>query len=345
MKALVLTAYNELNLKEVPEPEIGDHDVLLRVSACGICGSDVHGWDGSTGRRQPPIIMGHEASGVVERVGSLVTSVRVGDRVAPDSTLYDASSYFSQKGLTNLCDSRRVLGVSCDEYSQQGAFAELVAVPAHVLYRLPEGLSFEQAALLEPLSIAAHALRLTPVEDGDTALVVGAGLIGSMMIQVLRQSAVRSIVAVDVDPAKLQLARELGADVTLNARDQDVPAELRKISAGRGADIVFEAVGTEATLQQAIASVRKGGTVTLIGNLAPQATVPLQQLVTRQIRLQGSCASAGEYPQCLDWVRAGAVNVDRFISARATLEQGADFFQRLYRRQPGLIKVVLEPNG
>lgn len=344
MKALVLTAYNELNVKEVPDPEIGDHDVLLRVSACGICGSDVHGWDGSTGRRQPPIIMGHEAAGVVQRVGAAVTSVQVGDRVTPDSTLYDQSSYFSQKGLTNLCDSRRVLGVSCDEYSQQGAFAELVAVPAHVLYHLPEGLSCEQAALLEPLSIAAHALRLTPIEQGDTALVVGAGLIGSMMIQVLRQSAVGTLVAVDVDPAKLQLARELGADVTLNARDEDVPAAVRKISAGRGADIAFEAVGTEATLQQAIASVRKGGTVTLIGNLAPQATVPLQQLVTRQIRLQGSCASAGEYPQCLDWVRSGAVNVDRFISARAPLEQGADFFQRLYRRQAGLIKVLLEPN-
>ena len=139
MKALVLTAYKEFELQDMPEPAIGSRDVLVRVAACGICGSDVHGMDGSTGRRRPPIVMGHEASGVIERVGAEVKDYRVGDRVTFDSTIYNPESFFSRRGLINLCDDRRVLGVSCEDYRQHGAFAELVSVPSHILYALPPG--------------------------------------------------------------------------------------------------------------------------------------------------------------------------------------------------------------
>ena len=144
MKALVLKAYGQFSYEDVPEPEIGAEDVLVRVRACGICGSDVHGMDGSTGRRIPPIIMGHEASGVIERVGGKVGEWRVGERVTFDSTVVTRPDFYSQKGLFNLSDYRKVLGVSCGEYRQHGAFAEFVAVPQSILYRLPEGLSFER---------------------------------------------------------------------------------------------------------------------------------------------------------------------------------------------------------
>jgi L-iditol 2-dehydrogenase len=157
MKALVLKAYGQLEVQDIPAPEIGPKDVLLRVMACGICGSDVHGMDGSTGRRIPPIVMGHEVSGVVERVGAEVTTFAADDRVTCDSTIYNPLSFFSRRGQVNLCDDRRVLGVSCEDYRQNGAFAELVAVPAHILYALPAGMTFAQAAMVEPVSIAAHA--------------------------------------------------------------------------------------------------------------------------------------------------------------------------------------------
>src|SRR6266446_9589216 len=169
MKALVLKAYGQLEVRDVPPPGIGPRDVLVRVMACGICGSDVHGMDGSTGRRIPPIVMGHEAAGLVERVGAQVTSFAAGDRVTFDSTIYNPESFFSRRGLVNLCDDRRVLGVSCEDYRQDGAFAELVAVPSHILYSLPPGMTFEQAAMVEPVSIAVHARNLTPIEGGDTA--------------------------------------------------------------------------------------------------------------------------------------------------------------------------------
>ncbi len=344
MKALMLKAYGQLEVQDVPPPGVGPRDVLVRVMACGICGSDVHGMDGSTGRRIPPIVMGHEAAGLVERVGAQVTSFAPGDRVTFDSTIYNPESFFSRRGLVNLCDDRRVLGVSCEDYRQDGAFAELVAVPSHILYSLPPGMTFEQAAMVEPVSIAVHARNLTPIEGGDTALVFGTGLIGLMMVQVLRQTAVARIVAVDVDDGRLALAAELGADHVLNSATTDVAAAVRALTEGRGADVAFEAVGLEATVRAAVLAVRKGGSVTLIGNLAKDVSLPLQAVVTRQIRLQGSCASNGEYPECLELIASGKVNVDRFISAIAPLEEGPRWFDRLHRREPGLLKVLLKPN-
>ncbi len=344
MRALVLTTYGRLEVLDVPEPAPGPDDVLVRVMACGICGSDVHGMDGSTGRRIPPVIMGHEASGVVEATGSSVVAFRAGDRVTFDSTIYDPKSFFARRGLFNLGDERRVLGVSCEDYRRDGAFAELVSVPAHIAYRLPEGMTFERAAMVEPVAVAAHARNLTPLEDGDMALVIGAGLIGLMTMQVLRQRVARIVVA-DVDDGRLAMARELGADATLNSAADDVVAAVRGLTDGRGADVVFEAVGIEATVRLAVAAVRKGGAVTLIGNLAKDVTLPLQGLVTRQVRVQGSCSSAGEYPECLELIDSGRVAVDRFVSATAALEEGPLWFDRLYRREPGLMKVVLRPNG
>ncbi|HVR61668.1 MAG TPA: galactitol-1-phosphate 5-dehydrogenase [Polyangia bacterium] len=344
MKALVLTAYKQFQLQDLPEPAVGARDVLVRVKACGICGSDVHGMDGSTGRRQPPIVMGHEAAGVVDRVGAAVTGFHAGDRVTFDSTIYNPDSFFSRRGQINLCDDRRVLGVSCDDYRQNGAFAELVAVPDHILYTLPPAMTFEQAALVEPVSIAVHARNLTPLATGDAVAVFGAGLIGLMMIQVLKNAGAGAVIAVDIDDGRLALARAVGATDVVNSGNADAVAAVRALTSGRGADVAFEAVGIEATVRAAIAAVRKGGAVTLIGNLARDVAIPLQTVVTRQLRLQGSCASAGEYPECLDLIASGKIDVDRFISAAAPLGEGASWFDRLYRREPGLMKVVLQPD-
>ena len=175
VKALVLKEYGRLSYEEVPMPAVGPDDVLVQVKACGICGSDVHGLDGSTGRRVPPLIMGHEAAGAIARAGERVTAWHPGDRVTFDSTLSCGACRFCRRGEINLCDRRRVLGVSCEEYRQDGAFAEYVAVPQHILYRLPEGLDWASATLVEPLSVALHALSLTPVALNDTAIVVGVG--------------------------------------------------------------------------------------------------------------------------------------------------------------------------
>src|SRR6267154_398417 len=261
MKALLLSSYKNLELADLPAPSPAPDEVLIRVAACGICGSDVHGYDGSSGRRIPPIVMGHEAAGVIAAVGTAVKTFASGDRVTFDSTVYCGECPNCHRGNVNLCDRRQVLGVSCGDYRRAGAFAEFVAVPARILYRLPDNFPFAEAAMLEAVAVA------------------------------------------------------------------------------------IECVGRNETVAASIDATRKGGTVVLVGNLAPNVNLPLQKVVTRQIRLQGSCASAGEYPQAIEWMASGKIQVKPLITAIAPLEEGPRWFERLHAREPNLLKVVLTPNA
>ncbi|UCE99447.1 MAG: galactitol-1-phosphate 5-dehydrogenase [Planctomycetota bacterium] len=343
MKALVLKGYNELVYEEVARPELGAEDVLVEVKACGICGSDVHGMDGSTGRRLPPIIMGHEASGVIAEVGSNVNDWRKGDRVTFDSTVSCGDCHFCRKGLINLCDNRKVLGVSCEEYRCDGAFAEYVSVPARILYRLPEEISFEQATFTEPLSVAVHAVNRTPISQGDKAVVVGSGMVGLLVVQALRVAGAGEIIAVDIDKNRLELAEQLGADVGLKADECSVKEEVLKRTDGLGADVSLEVVGFAETVKTAEAVLRKGGSLTLIGNFCATVEWPLQSVVTREISVFGSYISRGEYPACLEMISSGKVNVNALISATSPLSEGAAWFKRLYDKEAGLMKVILVP--
>lgn len=343
MKSLVLEEYNEFIVTDTEIPEVKPGWVLIQVKACGICGSDVHGMDGSTGRRKPPVIMGHEASGVIQRMAPDVFGWNIGDRVTFDSTLSCGKCFYCQRGEINLCENRRVLGVSCDEYRQNGAFAEYIAVPAHILYSIPENISFEKAAMVEAVSVAVHAATISSVQANDTAVVIGCGIIGLLCIQALKIAGCGKVIAVDQVPHKLKMAQELGADISIKAVNKEVLDLILDETHGRGADIVLEVVGIESTVNLAIDCTRKGGTVTLVGNLAPEIKFPLQKVVTRQLKVQGSCASAGEYPQCLDLMASGQINVDPLISKVAPLDEGNDWFQRLYRKDPNLMKVILKP--
>ena len=343
MKALLLKKYMELELTEMSQPEIGPRDVLVRVRSCGICGSDVHGLDGSSGRRIPPLVMGHEAAGTIAEVGREVTAWKPGDRVTFDSTVSCGRCHFCRRGEINLCDNRQVLGVSCGDYRRHGAFAEFVAVPENILYRLPDSLSFDHAAMIEAVSIAVHAVNLTPRSLGDTAVVVGSGMIGQLTIQAAKVAGFARVMAVDVDDAKLEMAKKVGADETFNSKTCDVPAEVAKRTGGFGADAALEAVGATDPIKTAISCVRKGGAVTLIGNITPKIELPLQQVVTRQIRLQGSCASSGEYPACIELLSSGKIRVDSMISARTSLGDAPGWFNRLYHHEPNLMKVIVQP--
>jgi L-iditol 2-dehydrogenase len=343
MKALVLKAYKQFSFEDVPDPEPGPDEVLVAVKACGICGSDVHGMDGSTGRRRPPIIMGHEAAGMISKVGSRVAGWAAGDRITFDSTIYCGQCAFCRRGMINLCDHRRVLGVSCEDYRQSGAFAEWVAVPQHILFRLPDGLAFEHAALVEPFAIALHAIRRSPPTLNDAVVVVGAGMIGLALVQGLSQTGCGKIVVVDVAADRLALAAKCGATDLINSSTEDAPAAILRLSQGLGADVAFEAVGVPATVDLALRCLRKGGRATLVGNVTPKIDFPLQTAVTRELTIYGSCASQGEYPACLDMLARGALHAAPLISATAPLAEGAAWFDRLYRKEPGLLKVVLKP--
>ncbi len=343
MKALVLKEYNKLIYTDFPKPEPEPNEVRVRIKSCGICGSDVHGMDGSTGRRIPPLIMGHEASGIIEQLGPNVQNWSVGDRVTFDSTIYNLDDWYTRKGLYNLSDNRKVLGVSPGEYTRHGCFAEYAVIPQHILYKIPDNVSFDQAAMVEPVAVAAHAVNITPMQWNDTAVVVGTGMIGLCIVQVLRANGAGQIIAIDKDPDRLELAKQLGADIILDADNENIAKIIKSHTQNRGTDIAFEAVGIEPAIHTAISALRRGGSLTLVGNLAPGVNIPLQAIVTQQLCLQGSCAICGEYPAVLDMIERGVINVDVLKSAAAPLSEGASWFKRLYDWEKGLMKVVLNP--
>ena len=345
MRALLLSEYNHLELSDLPVPQPGADEVLVRVAACGICVSDVHGYDGSSGRRIPPIVMGHEAAGTVVAVGAEVSDYAPGDRVTFDSTVYCGRCEFCARGEVNLCDNRQVIGVSCGDYRRYGAFAEYVVVPERILYHLPDGFAFAEAAMLEAVSVALHAVRVSEASGGETALVVGAGMIGLLTLQAARAAGCSRIFVADVDATRLELARKLGADETLHCSGPELAAKVLELTGGRGAELTYEAVGRNETVAAAVDSTRKGGTVTLVGNITPEVTLPLQKVVSRQLRLQGSCASAGEYPQAIELIANGRIQVKPLITAIASLDEGPRWFERLHAHEPNLMKVVLTPEG
>ena len=342
MKALVLEEYNKFVYKDVADPEPTENEVLVKVKAVGICGSDVHGMDGSTGRRIPPIIMGHEASGIIVGTGKNVTGWNKGDRVTFDSTIYNLDDWYTRKGHYNLSDNRMVLGVSCPDFRRDGAFAEYVSIPGHILYRIPDNVTFEQSAMVEPVAVALHSVNISGVKINDTVAVFGSGMIGLFIIQLLKQAGCY-VIAIDLLQEKLEMAKAAGADVILNSQIDNVPDEIRKLTNKRGADFAFEAVGITPTIKSAVESLRKGATLVLIGNLSPTVELPLQKVVTGEITIKGSCAINGEYPAVLDLISKGKINVDSMISAVVPLSEGSQYFKRLYNKEKGLLKVILKP--
>lgn len=343
MKALLLTAPSSFEYTDLPRPEPAAGEVRIRVMACGICGSDLHGMDGSSGRRIPPIVMGHEAAGVIEALGPDVTDWALGERVTFDSTEFCGACPDCAVGRVNLCSTRRVLGVSCADYRRHGCFAEEIALPTRILHRLPDRLGFEHAAFAEPVSIALHAVNLAPEPSDDPVVVVGAGLIGLLVIQALKARGFGRVFAVDLNPARLALARTLGAEDAFDAREANLAGKLRELAGGDGMAVAFEVVGAAAPVDLAIRSTRKGGTVVLVGNLQASVPFPLQEVVTRQITLRGSCSCAGEYPEAIQRICDGSIQVAPLLSACAPLAEGADWFARAADPGNGLLKVILQP--
>jgi 2-desacetyl-2-hydroxyethyl bacteriochlorophyllide A dehydrogenase len=343
MKALVLERYNHFVYKDVPEPEVSEDEVLVQVKACGICGSDVHGMDGSTGRRIPPLIMGHEASGIIVKTGTHVKDWKIGDRVTFDSTIYRLNDWYTLEGLYNLSDDREVLGVSPGTYRRNGAFAEYVSIPQHIIYRIPDNVSFEQAAMVEPVAVALHAVNQAHLKLGESCVIVGVGTIGIFILQLLKLAGVNQLIAVDISKANLERAEKMGADFAFHPVDEHIHDKIKSITKNRGTDLAFEAVGNSDSVNTCINSVRKGGRIVLVGNLSSTIDFPLQSVVTRELKLFGSCAIRGEYSTVLELLAKKKISIDEHISAVSRLSEGADWFNRLKNNTEGLKKVILVP--
>jgi threonine dehydrogenase-like Zn-dependent dehydrogenase len=287
--------------------------------------------------------LGHEASGVIVKTGVDVKNWKSGDRVTFDSTVYPLNDWYTLEGMYNLSDNREVLGVSPGTYKRDGAFAEYIAIPQHILYRIPGNVTFEQAAMVEAVAVALHSINISGIKPGDKCVVVGAGMIGIFILKLLRISGASTIIAIDINTLRLEQAKKAGAMHTFLSADNDIAEKINILTNGRGADISFEAVGKSESVNIAIDTLRKGGKTVLVGNVSPRIDFPLQKVVTRELKVMGSCAIRGEYEVVLDMLATGKLSVDDQISAVAPLSEGALWFSKLYRREEELNKVILVP--
>jgi len=343
LKALVYTKPYCFEYSDFPDPAVDDDDVLIHVKACGICGSDVHGYTGKTGRRIPPLIMGHEAAGIIEEVGKNVKDFERNDRVCFDSTVYCNKCEPCRKGWYNRCENRQVLGVSIPAFKRHGAFAEYVAVPWWIVSKIPDSMSFVHSALLEPVSIAMHAANRAPISANDTVVVIGAGTIGLFILQACKLKGAAKIIVSDINEFRLDIARKLGADEVVNPGKSALKKAILGETNDKGADVTFEAVGYAQTFQDAVSVTKLGGHLVAVGNLQKMAEFNLQQLVARELTFTGSYASSGEFRDCIELVASGKINVKPLISDVLPLEEGPRAFERLLKAQENLLKIVLEP--
>lgn len=343
MKALVYTKPYCFEYSDFPEPVVGDDDVLIRVKACGICGSDVHGSTGKTGRRIPPLIMGHEAAGIVEDIGKNVKDFEKGQRVCFDSTVYCNRCEQCRTGFYNRCENRQVLGVSTPDFKRHGAFAEYVAVPWWIVSIIPEHLSFTHAALLEPVSIGVHAVNRAPLSTNGTIVVIGAGTIGLFILQAVRLKGARKVFVSDINEFRLEVAKKLGADEVINPEKSALRKTVFEKTENKGVNVTFEAVGYASTFQDAISVTKMGGHLVAVGNLEKMAEFDLQQFIASELTFTGSYASSGEFRDCVELVASGKINVEPLISDVLPLEDGPQTFERLLKAEENLLKIVLEP--
>jgi L-iditol 2-dehydrogenase len=339
MRALLLDAERHLTLIDMPIPALErPGDVLVRVRAVGVCGSDLHGYLGHTGRRVPPLVMGHEAAGEVVAAGAGVRSLRPGDRVATNTIAACGQCRPCRAGTRSLCERRRILGMDAP-----GAYAEYVVWPEDSLPGLPDGLSYEAGALAEPLAVALHAVDIAAIRRGDVVFIAGGGPIGVLAHLLARIAGAGKIIVSDLHAERRSSARAFGADVVVDAASEDPAAVVREATGGSGADVAIEAVGAGVTARHTIDAVRNAGTVVWLGNSERRIEIDMQAVVTRDLTIRGSYGMTGlEFERALALLAAGELPVGEIVNRYATLDDGPALFEELLA-SPATIKCVIRP--
>ena len=323
--------------KEVEVPRPKDDEVLIKVKAVGICGTDVPILKGI--REVPiPLIPGHEFAGDIVEVGSKVKNFKVDDRVTPAIVISCGHCYYCRKGLETLCDNIIETGIHVD-----GAFAEYVTVPEKVLHKLPEDMTYEQGASIDPIASAYHPVKKASIGSEDTVVVFGPGPIGLYAVQIAKAEGAKKVINVGIegDEERLELAKELGADHTI-VSGPNILEEISRLTDGRMADVVVEATGHPSVFETALSGVRKHGTVIMIGIFHAPATANIAQIVRREIQIKGSiCYTWTDYKECMDLVESGKVKVEPMISHTFDLKDMDKALEVIDQRKA--IKIILHP--
>ena len=333
----------DFRIEDAPRREIEDNEALIAVRAVAICGSEMHAYTGVSKRRQEvhglPLVMGHEFSGEVAEVGKNVEKVVVGDRVTINPIVTCGKCEQCITGQTNICKNFSLIGLHVD-----GAFAEYIPVLGENCYKIPDSMSFEEAALIEPCSVGVHAANVTRLDLGDDIAVLGVGTIGLMALQAVRCAGAGRIFASGHHDFKLNIAKKLGADAVINSKKEDPVKRIMALTDGEGVDAVLEAVGSRTTVQQGLDLVKKGGTVTVIGMREKTMELGMLNVAMKEIRIQGDYGyTKREFGSSLKMAIAKKLNLKQFITHTFPLTDISKAFELLAQKKENAIRVIVKP--
>jgi len=338
MKAAVWHGGRDIRIEDLPRPRAGLDEVVISVRAVGICGSELHAYEGLSKRRTPPLVMGHEFAGIVVEAGGPSRGISVGDRVTVDPAVPCGICEQCLQGRTNICRARRHVGLDFP-----GAFAEYVKMPGRACYRIPDSMPFDIATLAEPMSVGVHAVRVGSMSEQDVVLVIGSGVIGLSCLIAGREKAKRMIVS-DILDSRLALARSFGSDATIDASKVDAVQELRHLTDERCADAVLEAVGVEKTVAQAISSVREAGRVVLVGLLDETARLNILEITLREIQVKGSYGrTSDDFRKSLEILEANLSMIRGLITHTFMLDEISHAFETMSKEKQTAVKVLITP--
>ncbi|MCD6538560.1 zinc-dependent alcohol dehydrogenase family protein [Candidatus Bathyarchaeota archaeon] len=340
MKAAVLYGVRDLRLEDVPKPEISDNEVLIRVNACGICGTDIHIYRGEW-KTNTPIILGHEFSGVIADVGREVKGLNVGDPVVAEPNIPCGSCYFCRMSERNyFCENLEATGVTVN-----GAFAEYVKVVASNVYRLPKAYNLDEAALIEPLACCVRGIDQAKIKVGDTVAIIGAGPVGLILLQLALQSGASMVIQTDMEDSRLSLAKDLGADHTINVTKADPVESIKELTGGYGVDVAIEAVGKPEAITQAMRATRRGGRLVIFGVSPEDAVWKVRpfELYDKELTIKTSYRSPYTFQRAVKIAVSGLVRLKPLISHVFKLDEIHGAFEVAEKRLEGAVKVLVKP--
>ena len=336
MKALVYTAPRRLELQDLPEPRLGPNECRVRVRAAGVCGSDLDGFLGRSKKRVPPLVLGHEFSGEIVETGTEISDFQVGDAVAVYPLVTCGQCIYCRSAQHQICQKRKIYGLDF-----HGALAEYVSAPRQCLFRLPAGMSFMEGALVEPLANALHAMLNCPIVEGQTGLVYGAGPIGLFIFLVAKYLGARRLAVVDLNPHRLRILKEQGADLVVDASQQDPVESVLEWSEGRGVDFAVDAVGRAICRQNTLACTAPGGRIVWVGLGEDLCEIDSRAVVTRELEIKGSYAyGLQDFARSIAMIEQKALPLASFVS-ESPLERGQEVFEELASGNSSLMKSVL----
>lgn len=332
-----MTDLKTIVIEEAPKPEPGPREVLIKVAVAGICGSDLHAFEGKHPFVKPPIVLGHEFSGMIVELGDEVEGeyYQVGQRVTVEPSITCGQCYNCRNGRYNICDKLQVIGSQIS-----GGYATYVKVPAANVLPLGDDLTFEDGAMIEPLAVAVHAGHLGKVMPGDHIAIIGAGTIGLLLAQVAKAKGAKVAIS-DIVDSRLELAAQLGVDACINPTQANIEEELKKF-APNGADIIFECVGSSFTLRQSIEIARKGSRVVIVGVAEGDVSLPVHYIQDRELEILGDLMyTRKDFDEALKLVRTGQVNLNPLITKSFPLVEANEAFEYVLANPKNTLKVFL----